>query len=78
MSEFENKVLLYLRNIATKLINLSDRLDVLESKFMQGLRCNSEAFLQTKTVVQAIANETKETRKDIAEYGGVIEGESFF
>ena len=78
MSEFENKVLLYLRNIATKLINLSDRLDVLEAKFMHGLRCNSEAFNQTKTVVQAIANETKETRKDIAEYGGVIEGESFF
>ena len=77
MGEFENQVMLYLRNIATKLINLDARLDALESNFMQGLHCNSEAFRQTKVVCQALANETRETKEHLEEYGGVIESSTY-
>ena len=82
---FEQQVMLYLRNLAAKFHHLSEqvakvhsRLDVLESVLMEGFRATSTAFNQTKTVCQAIVNETRETKEQLEEYGGVIEGSSYF
>ena len=79
-----NEVMLYLRNIVTKCINLSaevkklhDRVDVLESVLMDGFRATGTAFHQTREVCQAICNETRQTKESLEEYGGVIEGSSY-
>ena len=80
-----NEVMLYLRNIVTKCINLSaevkklhDRVDVLESVLMDGFRATGAAFNQTKEVCQAIVNETRSVKDNLEEYGGIIEGSSYF
>ena len=82
---FKAEVMLYLRNLAAKFHYLStqvekvhERLDHLEEVLMQGFRATGTAFQQTKEVVQAVVNETKETREDLAEYGGVIRESTYF
>ena len=78
MEEFQKQVLGHLRNITTQLTNLGSRLDTLEYKFRQGIKCHSEAFNQIRTVCQALANETRQTKENLEQYGGVIEQSSFF
>ena len=82
---FKDEVMLYLRNLAAKFHYLStqvekvhDRLDHLEDVVLRGFRATGTAFQQTKEVVQAVVNETKETREDLAEYGGVIRESTYF
>jgi hypothetical protein len=85
MSKFEKDVLLYLRNLAGKFYCLSDKLNILTEKvdkleaiMMKGFQATGMAFHQTKVVVNKLAEATEETRNDLAEYGGVIETDSFF
>ena len=82
----ENEVILqYLRNITSKMSTLFERIDALEAKVIAlgtavmalGNACGT-AFTQCKEVVNKLAEATEETRMDLAEYGGVIEAESFF
>ena len=78
MSKFEKDVMKYLRNLATKMIHLSEQMDKLESIIMSGFQATGRAFNQTKEVVNKLAQATEDTRNDLAEYGGVIEADSFF
>ena len=78
MSKFEKEVMKYLRNLATKMINLSEKLDKLEKIMMSGFQATGTAFNQTKEVVNKLAQATEDTRDDLATYGGVIEADSFF
>ena len=85
MSKFEKDVMLYLRNIVNKMINLSEkvnslhnRIGVLESVLMDGFRATGAAFNQTKEVCQASVNETRSVKDNLEEYGGIIEGSSYF
>ena len=45
---------------------------------MEGFRATGTAFYQMKTVTQAVVNETKSVKENLEEYGGVIEGSSYF
>ena len=78
MSKFEKEVMLYLRNLASKFHYLSEKMNRLEEIMMKGFQATGMAFHQTKEVVNKLAEATEETRNDLAEYGGVIEAESFF
>ena len=78
MSKFEKDVMKYLRNLATKMIHLSENMDKLEKIMMSGFQATGMAFNQTKEVVNKLAQATEDTRNDLAEYGGVIEADSFF
>ena len=78
MSKFEKDVMKYLRNLATKMIHLSEQMDKLENIMMSGFQATGRAFNQTKEVVNKLAQATEDTRNDLAEYGGVIEADSFF
>ena len=75
----ENELILqYLRNITSKISTLFERIETLEAKVIElGQACGT-AFGQCKEVVNKLAEATEETRMDLAEYGGVIERESFF
>lgn len=74
---FKKEVLLYLRNLAIKYNSMISRLDALEALMMKGFRATGECFNQTKVVCQAIADEARETKENLAEYGGVIESSTF-
>ena len=81
----KGEMLLYLRNLAAKfnfvskqVLKFNERLNKLEIIIKEGFRATGTAFNQTKTVCQAIVNEATEIRENLAEYGGVIEGDSFF
>ena len=81
----KSEVLKYLRNLSakfhymcTKVENLDKRLDKIETILMSGFRATGTAFKQTKEVVQAVVNETRDVREDLAEYGGVIESSTYF
>jgi hypothetical protein len=78
MSKFEKEVMIYLRELPSKFHNLSEKLDKLEKIMMVGFKATGTAFSQTKEVVNKLAMVTEETRNNLAEYGGVIEAESFF
>jgi hypothetical protein len=78
MSKFEKEVMLYLRNLASKFHHLSEKLNRLEKIMMAGFKATGTAFSQTKEVVNKLAEATEETRINLAEYGGVIEADSFF
>jgi hypothetical protein len=75
---FESKVMTYLKNLTSKFYQISERLDKLEKIMMSGFQATGVAFHQTKEVVNRLAEATEDTRMDLAEYGGVIEGDSFF
>ena len=79
MQPRENEVILqYLRNITSKISTLFDRIESLSQRVEKlGQACGT-AFNQTKEVVNKLAEATEETRLDLAEYGGVIEGDSLF
>ena len=77
-SKFEKEVMLYLRNLAAKFHDLSQKVVELKRLMYEGFRATGTAFNQTKEVVNALARATDETRMDLAEYGGVIEADSFF
>ena len=77
-------MLLYLRNLAAKFHNLSQRVDCiaenvegLRNLCLQGFQATGTAFSQTKIVVQKVVDEIKQTNEDLAMYGGVIEADSF-
>ena len=79
------EMLLYLKNLASKfhyvseqVKKLHDRMDVLESILMEGFRATGSAFHQMKTVTQLVVNETKAVKEDIYEFGGIVEGASYF
>ena len=71
-------MLQYLRNITSKITVLFDRIEDLSERVMALGQACGMAFNQTKEVVNKLAEATEETRMDLAEYGGVIEAESFF
>ena len=82
----DNELMLqYLRNITSKVSTLFDKMECLFDKveFLEktvvqlGQACGM-AFNQTKEVVNKLAVGMEETREDLAEYGGVIEADSFF
>ena len=79
MTARENELILqYLRNITAKITVLFDRIEDLSKRvILLGQACGT-AFNQTKEVVNKLAEATEETRMDLAEYGGVIEADSFF
>ena len=77
-TKFEDEVMLYLRNIVTKMHALFKRMDKLEQIMMAGFRATGTAFHQTKTVVQAVVNEVGQTREDLSEYGGIIQESTYF
>ena len=79
------EMLLYLKNLTSKFhyvsarVNkLHDRIDGLQSLLMEGFRATGTAFNQMKTVTQAVVNETKSVKEDIYEFGGIVEGASYF
>ena len=74
---FKKEVMLYLRNLATKHARLVERINNIESLLMKGFQATGVAFNQTKIVCQAIADEARETKENLAEYGGVIESSTF-
>ena len=76
--KFQENVMLYLRNLAAKFHHLCEKVDKLEKIMMKGFQATGMAFHQTKEVVNKLATATEDTRNDLAEYGGVIEAESFF
>ena len=78
MEKFEENVMLYLRNIVTKINHMNKRMNKLEKTMVDGFRATGTAFNQTKTVVQAVVNEVGQTREELLEYGGVIEASSYF
>ena len=79
MTVRENELMLqYLRNITSKITVLFDRIEDLSKRVMALGQACGMAFNQTKEVVNKLAEATEETRMDLAEYGGVIEAESFF
>ena len=71
-------MLQYLRNITSKITVLFDRIEDLSKRVMALGQACGMAFNQTKEVVNKLAEATEETRMDLAEYGGVIEADSFF
>ena len=77
-TKFEDEVMLYLRNIVTKMHALFKRMDKLEQIMMAGFRATGTAFHQTKTVVQAVVNEVGQTREDLSKYGGIIQESTYF
>ena len=82
----EKEVLKHLQSIISKLIMLNKRIHQLEHKHVQmekivcsgfayinkGMRANSEAWKQTKTILTELANIQEETRDDLADCGGII------
>ena len=79
MTVRENELMLqYLRNITSKITVLFDRIEDLSKRVMALGQACGMAFNQTKEVVNKLAEATEETRMDLAEYGGVIEADSFF
>ena len=82
--QFQKEVMLYLKNIVNKCINLSEKVCELgkkivnlENVMMQGFRATGIAFNQMKTVTAACCEEARGAREDLAEYGGVIENSTF-
>ena len=71
-------ILQYLRNITSKISTLFERIDALSERVEKLGRACGQAFHQTKSVVNRLAEATEETRMDLAEYGGTIEAASFF
>ena len=71
-------MLQYLRNITSKVSTLFDKIEFLEKTVVQLGQACGMAFNQTKEVVNKLAVGMEETREDLAEYGGVIEADSFF
>ena len=54
------------------------RLSKLENKMVKlGVGCKT-AFEQTKTVINALSEDQKSIREDLAEYGGTITEATFF
>ena len=79
MAERENQLILqYLRNITSKITVLFERIEALTARVNKLGQACGDAFHQTKEVVNKLAVATEDTRMDLAEYGGVIESESFF
>ena len=57
---------------------LKQRLNKLENRMITlGLGCKT-AFEQTKTVINALSQDQKNIREDLAEYGGTISEATFF
>ena len=71
-------ILQYLRNITSKISTLFERIEALSERVEKLGRACGQAFHQTKSVVNRLAEATEETRMDLAEYGGTIEAASFF
>ena len=71
-------ILQYLRNITSKISTLFNRIESLHERVDQLGKACGTAFNQTKEVVNKLAEATEDTRMDLAEYGGVIEADSFF
>ena len=75
----DNELMLqYLRNITSKVSTLFEKIEFLEKTVVQLGKACGMAFNQTKEVVNKLAVGMEETREDLAEYGGVIEADSFF
>jgi hypothetical protein len=75
----ENELILqYLRNITSKVSTLFEKMEFLEKTVLQLGQACGMAFNQTKEVVNKLAVGMEETREDLAEYGGIIEADSFF
>ena len=71
-------ILQYLRNITSKISTLFERIEALSERVEKLGRACGQAFHQTKSVVNRLAEATEDTRMDLAEYGGTIEAASFF
>ena len=79
MTERESELILqYLRNISSKISVLFERIESLTVRVNKLGQACGDAFHQTKEVVNKLAVAAEDTRMDLAEYGGVIEAESFF
>ena len=77
-TEFQEEVLMLLRNIVAKLRVLTEKIEKVDSAAKSlGMACG-QAFLQVKGVVNKLADEQQETRMDLSEYGGTIEAATFF
>ena len=75
----DNELMLqYLRNITSKVSTLFEKIEFLEKTVVQLGQACGMAFNQTKEVVNKLAVGMEETREDLAQYGGVIEADSFF
>ena len=57
---------------------LHARIEYLENMIVEGFKATGTAWKQTKIVVQKLADETRNTKERLEEYGGVIEADSFF
>ena len=81
----DETVLKYLRDIKDKVITLELKLDKIEERVEKlGVGCK-EAFKGTKDVIgslrdvtEALAEQQKGTREDLAEYGGTVEADSWW
>ena len=75
----DNELMLqYLRNITSKVSTLFEKIEFLEKTVVQLGQACGMAFNQTKEVVNKLAVGMEETREDLAEFGGIIEADSFF
>ena len=76
-TEFQEEVLMLLRNIVAKLRVLTEKIEKVDSAAQNlGMACG-QAFLQVKGVVNKLADEQRECREDLAEYGGTITDSTF-
>jgi hypothetical protein len=72
------EIMIYLKNMTTKLINLKTHVAKLEAMMMSGFTATGKAFRQVKVVSQAIVDETRKNTEHLDEFGGTIEADSFF
>ena len=81
----EETVLKYLRDIKDRVMNLELKFDKMEERIEKlGVGC-SEAFKSTKAVIgslrdvtEALAEQQKGTREDLAEVAGTVEADSWW
>ena len=73
-----DKLLSTLEKILESVKNLNARVEYLEKVVTAGFRATGTAWKQTKVVCQALADETRQTKENLEEYGGLIEADSFF
>ena len=70
-------VIRHLKNIVSKLIRLSEKIDILEKKVMMLGAANSEAYNQTKKVISELADNQKSVEMDFSDAMGTIREESW-
>ena len=71
------EVLQVLRSLAKRVDLIAENVEGLRNLCLEGFKATGTSYSQMKTIIQKVVDEIKQTNEDIAEYGGVIEADSF-